>query len=307
MKNYYKIMLGPRSLYADDCYAGGFIGADYGIHQNLADSLPDDWRDFNHEFIPVFLRLNPGKSKIAAGLACGTLWTVAKGIQIGDIVLSPNGKGRFIIGQVTGAYSYHEDEFLPHRRTVQWYSETILRSAVSAELRSSTLSSGTSVQITRHGLEIENIIKSWTSPILVMDPTVEDVNEFALEKHLEEFLVQNWPNTELGKQYDIYTEDGEVVGQQYPSDTGPIDILAISKDRKTLLVVELKKGRVSDSVVGQIQRYMGFAKEELAEEGQSVKGVIIALEDDRRIRRALSVTQHIDFYRYQVNFKLIKS
>jgi restriction system protein len=66
---------------------------------------------------------------------------------------------------------------------------------------------------------------------------------FALEKHLEEFLVQNWQQTELGKNYDIYQEDGEIIGQQYPSDTGPIDILAISKDKKELLVVELKKGR----------------------------------------------------------------
>jgi len=37
-----------------------------------------------------------------------------------------------------------------------------------------------------------------------------------------------------------------------------IDILAVSKDQKELLVVELKKGRASDVVVGQIQRYMGF-------------------------------------------------
>ena len=32
-----------------------------------------------------------------------------------------------------------------------------------------------------------------------------------------------------------------MVGRQYPNDTGPIDILAISKDKKELLVVELKK------------------------------------------------------------------
>ena len=42
-----------------------------------------------------------------------------------------------------------------------------------------------------------------------------------------------------------------------------------------------------DVVVGQIQRYMGYVVEELAEEGQSVKGIIIALEDDLRIQRAL--------------------
>jgi restriction system protein len=124
---------------------------------------------------------------------------------------------------------------------------------------------------------------------------------------LEDFLVQNWKQTELGKHYEIFEEEGELVGQQYPSDTGPIDILAISKDKKTILVVELKKGRVSDNVVGQIQRYMGYVKEELAEKDQEVKGVIIGLEDDLRIRRALSVTSNIEFYRYKVNFQLYKS
>jgi len=82
---------------------------------------------------------------------------------------------------------------------------------------------------------------------------------------------------------------GRPIGQQYPTDAGPIDILAISKDKKELLVIELKKGRASDSVLGQIQRYMGYVLDELAEDKQKVRGVIIALEDDQRIRRALRV------------------
>ncbi len=119
--------------------------------------------------------------------------------------------------------------------------------------------------------------------------------------------MKNWKQTELGRDYDIYEEDGELIGQQYLSDTGPLDILAISKDKQTLLVIELKKGRASDSVVGQIQRYMGYVQDTLLDETQRVKGVIIALEDDIRIRRALSVTSNIEFYRYQINFKLFKS
>src|ERR1035437_4585227 len=103
-----------------------------------------------------------------------------------------------------------------------------------------------------------------------------------------------------------YEEDGEK-GQQYQTDTGPLDILAISKDKKRLLVVELKKGRPSDAVVGQTLRYMSFVQDELAEDGQSVTGVIIAHEDDQRIRRALSMTPNIAFYRYQVSFKLAKA
>ena len=59
--------------------------------------------------------------------------------------------------------------------------------------------------------------------------------------------------------------------------------------------MELKKGRASDSVLGQVQRYMGFAYD-LAEEGQVGRGAIIAFEDDKRIRRALKVAQGIDLY-----------
>ena len=65
-----------------------------------------------------------------------------------------------------------------------------------------------------------------------------------------------------------------------------MDILAISKDKRELLVVELKKGRASDVVIGQIQRYMGFAQYELAEDNQTVKGLIVGLESDLRLRRA---------------------
>lgn len=74
-----------------------------------------------------------------------------------------------------------------------------------------------------------------------------------------------------------------------------------------LLVLELKKGRATDVVVGQALRYMGYVLQELAEEGQTVKGVIIALEDDQKLRRALAATPNINFYRYQISFKLLKS
>jgi restriction system protein len=62
-----------------------------------------------------------------------------------------------------------------------------------------------------------------------------------------------------------------MVGEQYPTDTGPIDVLAESHDGTELLVVELKRGRASDSVVGQIQRYMGYVAQDLAEPGQRAR------------------------------------
>ena len=156
--------------------------------------------------------------------------------------------------------------------------------------------------------ELEGLIKGEVpKPVLIStDETVEDPAVFALEKHLEDFLVANWSQTPLGREYDIYQEEDNF-GKQFPTDTGPIDILAISKDKQEVLVVELKKGRASDSVVGQIQRYMGYIAEEIAEDHQRVRGVIIALEDDLRIKRALKVAPNIDFYKYEVRFDLIKA
>jgi restriction system protein len=309
MKSYYRLMLGKGSDRAQECIGGNYIGVGFTIEQDLTSKLPDEWRTFNKEFIPVFLRNNPGKTKVAAGLACGTIHTVSKGINIGDIILSPDGEGHYHVGEVTGNYFYLLDNVgLQHRRPMHWFNQTINRSDMSDDLRKSCSSAGTLSNITGHSEEIERLIGNVFAPKIVStDETIEDPSAFAMEQHLEDFLVQNWTHADLGKEYDIYEEEGERVGQQYPTDTGSIDIFAVSKDKKTLLVLELKKGRASDVVVGQTLRYMGYVQEELAEKGQSVKGIIIALEDDQRIRRALSVSPNIEFYRYQVSFKLVKA
>ena len=71
------------------------------------------------------------------------------------------------------------------------------------------------------------------------------------------------------------------------------------------MVVELKRGRANVAVVGQIQRYMGCVLEEIAEDHQRVRGVIITLDDGKPIRRALQIAKCIVFYRYEVKFSLI--
>jgi restriction system protein len=236
------------------------------------------------------------------------LHTICKGINQGDVVLCPDGKGSYWAGTVASDYIYAPGERLPHRRRVEWMPKMIARSEMSEALRNSTGAIGTVSDISKHATEIEGFLAGNTPPKLIAtDELVEDPSVFALEAHLEDFLVQNWASTELGKSYDIFQEDGEAAGQQYPTDTGPIDILALRKDGKELLVVELKKGRASDAVVGQVQRYMGYVLDELAEGDQTVRGCIIALEDDLKLRRALRATNNIDFYRYQVSFKLFKA
>ena len=305
---YFRIMPGARSVHVSICREQGFIGGDWGISQDLSGQLPEEWRDFNKAFIPIFQAGNPGKTNVAAGLACGMLHTICKGMQVGDVVLCPDGSGHYLVGEVSSEYFYHPGEVLPHRRKVTWFGHGIDREDMSQPLKKSSGSGVIVCELTKYREEFENLLSGKAPPVLSHgDATVEDPSVFALESHLEEFLVANWQQTELGNNYRIYEVDGDVVGQQFPSDTGPIDILAISKDGNELLVVELKRGRASDAVIGQIQRYMGYVKEVLAEPHQAVRGIIIALEDDLRIRRALSVATDIEFYRYEVKFTLIKN
>jgi len=205
------------------------------LHKDLTGHLPEKWRAFNKEFIPVYLEKRPDKNKIAAGLACGAIWTVSKGMAQGDIVLCPDGTGQYRTGEICGSYTYAPGEILPHRRPVRWLDQTIGRADMSEELRNSCGSIGTVSSISKYAEELEQLLRGVGPP--PTDQTVEDLAAFSLEKHLEDFLVKNWKGTELSSTFDIYEEDGERVGQQFPTDTGAIDILAISKDHKTLLVV----------------------------------------------------------------------
>jgi restriction system protein len=307
MRNIFRVMLGRKSSFASEAIEGKYIGADFGIKNDLSDSLDVDLREFNEKYIPIFLKERPEKTRIGAGLACGSLYTICSGIKTGDLVLCPTGTGSYKIGEVTGGYFFCPNTSLPHRRPVKWHEKLIERSKMSQNLQNSSGSIGTVSNISKFSSEIESYLDgNFTKSDINSLKNFEEVSNFALEKHLEDFLVENWKQTELGEKYNIFQEDGELVGQQYLTDTGPIDILAVSKNNKELIVIELKKGRVSDSVLGQIQRYMGFVKDVIAKPEQIVKGIIIGLEDDKRIKRALSVTTNIEFYRYEISFKLFK-
>jgi restriction system protein len=142
MKNYYRIMLGKKSSHAEEAYKGNFVAAGFIKDKDLTQHLSDNWRDFNKEFIPLFLEQNPGKTKVTAGLACGMLWTVAKGIQMGDIVLCPDGKGNYYVGEVIGGYEYHKGQALPHHRPVHWFTKTLTKDEMSESLKRSAGSIG---------------------------------------------------------------------------------------------------------------------------------------------------------------------
>ena len=142
----------------------------------------------------------------------------------------------------------------------------------------------------------------------VMSAPTKEVQErrsqgiFYMEKQLEDFIIHNWQNTELGKKYDLIIEDGDLLSQQYRTDIGPIDILAKNKNNGGYVVIELKKDQTSDDTVGQIARYMGWVKKTM--NTKDVKGVIIAAQYDKRLDYALEVVDNVEVFLYEVNFKL---
>jgi restriction system protein len=86
MKNYYRVILGAQNKFANTAFQEGFIGVGFLPNLDLTNQFPENWREFNKKFVPIFLKEYIGKSKVAAGLSCATIWTIGRGVKIGDIV-----------------------------------------------------------------------------------------------------------------------------------------------------------------------------------------------------------------------------
>ena len=102
MKNYYQLRLGRKNVYAEECRAGGYVGVNFLIEQDLTGHLPDEWKAFNKNFIPIYVTKLASGSKISAGLGCGLVWTVCKGMKRGYILICPDGTGQYLIAQIAG-------------------------------------------------------------------------------------------------------------------------------------------------------------------------------------------------------------
>jgi len=134
-----------------------------------------------------------------------------------------------------------------------------------------------------------------------------DGHRFALERHLQEFLWENWDRTELAKEWEKYAEPEDPErGFEYPTEVGRIDILARHKTRPEWLVIELKRDQSTDQTVGQLLRYIGWVKENLAGHGENVRGLIVARDVDSALRYAIAAieTDLVKVMSYEVDFKL---
>ncbi|MBI1878718.1 MAG: DUF91 domain-containing protein [Chloroflexi bacterium] len=126
---------------------------------------------------------------------------------------------------------------------------------------------------------------------------------FTLEYQLRDFLAENIHTITInGKRLKLFVDSTGRDGIEYPTAVGFIDILAVD-DEKTFYVFELKRGKGSDKVVGQVTRYMGWVSDTIGK-GQEVNGVVVAKTIDAKLRYSASVVPKVYLFEYQVEFHL---
>lgn len=126
---------------------------------------------------------------------------------------------------------------------------------------------------------------------------------FPLESHLRDFIAKNLKTIKFnGKSLNLYIDETGRDGIEYPTEVGPIDVLAIDNENN-FVVFELKLDRGPDRALGQIFRYMGWLKSKKAI-NQDVFGVIVAKRMDNKLKYALNVTDKIELFEYELNFKI---
>jgi restriction system protein len=235
------------------------------------------------------------------GLYCNMLWSFYHEIVPGDIVLARRGRKVLAgVGRVTqsAVYAPGRDAAIDHANFlgVEWQGQPRDKAFPDMVFPMYTLKGISDV-------EYRSFVDDRIAVAALPEPTEEvDQYAFVLEKYLEDFIVTNFSGIFKGR-LKIYKE-AEADGQQYSTDIGFIDILAIEESSASFVVIELKKGQPSDQVVGQILRYMGWVKENLCKDGQGVKGLVICRDPDQKLSYALSMTNNIELRYYKVAFTL---
>lgn len=133
----------------------------------------------------------------------------------------------------------------------------------------------------------------------------EGAFKLSRESMLEEEITRLIENGMLFEgELKIFVDTAGVPGRQYRTDVGIVDLLCHNIKNNNLVVIELKRGSSSDKVVGQISRYIGYIKKNIAQKGQRVEGIIIVFKRDKRLEYAVAAHENIKVMTYRAQIKL---
>jgi len=130
----------------------------------------------------------------------------------------------------------------------------------------------------------------------------EAASEFAYESDLKNFLAKHL--SVLEPDLRLYEEEG-ITGIEFPAGGRFIDILAVDGSNY-FVVIELKVSRGYDRVVGQLLRYMGWVKSNLADSNQGVRGIIVARQITEDLMLACQPLPNVALYEYELSISVRK-
>ena len=85
---------------------------------------------------------------------------------------------------------------------------------------------------------------------------------------------------------------------QYTIPTGVVDILGWQREQRVWWVIELKRDRADDKVIGQLLRYTGYLRQQRARKDEDVRGVILARYASEKLRYATSEIPHAQIWTF---------
>ena len=131
-----------------------------------------------------------------------------------------------------------------------------------------------------------------------------------LESHLEAYIAEHFDSLFPG--WEIFDDSAETLadsdqqhrplGIRYRTPAGEIDFLCVDR-QGGLVVLELKRDRAADRVVAQVDRYVAWVKNNLAQPGQRVRGLIVARRFGSRLFHILSRRRGIRIWTHRWELK----
>ncbi|MEK7764100.1 MAG: endonuclease NucS domain-containing protein [Nitrospirota bacterium] len=118
---------------------------------------------------------------------------------------------------------------------------------------------------------------------------------FAFESDLRDYLANNLATLEPGLKLH---HEGDRSGVEYPIDDGRIDILALDKNNRPV-VIELKLSRGRNKTIGQLSYYMGWVDEHFGK--GPCRGMIVSRDISEDLVVAARRVPDVSLFRYRLS------